>query len=106
MANDVKDPLEYDDEAAIAYIRSHIPQEMKEKFSDDDLYYLLDTIYDYYEQKGYLKDDDDMVEIDLDELSAFVYKAAKKEKMAIEQDEVGFIVDAEISYCDSLGIFE
>lgn len=106
MANDVKDPLEYDDEAAIAYIRNHIPQEMKEKFSDDDLYYLLDTIYDYYEQKGYLKDDDDMVEIDLDELSAFVYKAAKKEKMAIEQDEVGFIVDAEISYCDSLGIFE
>ncbi|MBR0452524.1 MAG: hypothetical protein IIX29_01110, partial [Bacteroidales bacterium] len=81
-------------------------QEMKAKFSDDDLYYLLDTIYDYYDQKGYLKDDDDTVEIDLDELSAFVYKAAKKEKMAIEQDEVGFIVDAEISYCDSLGIFE
>ena len=106
MANDVKDPLEYDDEAAIAFIRNHIPQEMKAKFSDDDLYYLLDTIYDYYDQQGYLKDDDDTVEIDLDELSAFVYKAAKKEKMAIEQDEVGFIVDAEISYCDSLGIFE
>lgn len=106
MATDVKDPLEYDDEAAIAFIRNHIPQEMKEKFSDDDLYFLLDTIYDYYEQKGYLKDDDDMVEIDLDELSAYVFKAAKKEKMAIEQDEVGFIVDAEISYCDSLGIFE
>lgn len=106
MANDVKDPLEYDDEAAIAFIRNHISQEMKAKFSDDDLYYLLDTIYDYYDQKGYLKDDDDTVEIDLDELSAFVYKAAKKEKMAIEQDEVGFIVDAEISYCDSLGIFE
>ncbi len=106
MANDVKDPLEYDDEAAIAFIRNRIPQEMKTKFGDDDLYYLLDAIYDYYEQKGYLKDDDDTVEIDLDELSDYVFKAAKKEKMAIEKDEVGFIVDAEIAYCDSLGIFE
>lgn len=106
MAKDVKDPLEYDDEAAIAFIRNQIPQEMKTKFDDDELYYLLDTIYDYYDQKGYLKDDDDMVEIDLDELSEFVFKAAKKEKMKIEKDEVGFIVDAEIAYCDSLGIFE
>lgn len=106
MANEVKDPLEYDDEAAIAFIRNHIPQELKEKFSDDDLYYLLDTIYDYYDQKGYLKDDDDMVEIDLDDMTAYVYKAAKKEGMKIEDDEVAFIVDAEISYCDSLGIFE
>ena len=29
MAKDVKDPLEYDDEAAIAFIRNQIPQEMK-----------------------------------------------------------------------------
>ena len=106
MANEVKDPLEYDDEAAIAYIRNQISQELKARLSDDDLYFLLDAIYDYYDEKGYLKDDDDVVEVDLDDLTAYVFKAAKKEKMDIAQEEVGFVVDAEISYCDSLGVFE
>lgn len=103
---DEKDFLEYDDEAAIAFVRNQIPQEMKEKLSDDDCYFLLDAIYDYYEKKGYLKDDDDVVEVDLDDLSDFVYKAASKEHLPVSPEEVGFFVDAEVAYCDQLGVFE
>lgn len=105
MSKEEKDPLEYDDEAAIAFIRNQIPQEMKDKYKDDDYYLLLDTIYDFYEKKGYLKDDDEVVDIDVDELTTFVYKELKK-GMAISQEEVGFMVDAEIAYCDSLGVFQ
>ena len=100
-----KDPLEYDVEQAIAYIRNQVPQEMKEKLSDDDCYLLLDTIYDYYEKKGYLKDDDDTVEINLDDLADYVFKGISGD-IDLTREEVGFFVDAEISYCDTLGVFE
>ena len=101
------DPLEYDDQKAIAFIRNQVPQDLKSKLDDDnDCYILLDAIYDYYEEKGYLKDDDDTVEIDLDDLSDYVFKASKKEKMPLTREEVGFFVDAEIAYCDQLGVFE
>ena len=49
MQNDEFAMEDLDDEKTIAYIREHLPQELKEKYSDDDLYYILDTIYDYYD---------------------------------------------------------
>lgn len=99
--------LPYDDDEAIKFIRNQIPQELKEKFSDDDLNYLIDLIYEFYEEKGFLDDDDTEVDIDLDELTAYVVKQSKKDKVGVyTEEEVKFVVDAEIAYCDSLGIFE
>ena len=37
-----KDDL--DDEKTIEYIKNYLPQELKEKFSDDEFYYFLDLI--------------------------------------------------------------
>jgi len=102
-----KDFLEYDEDAAILFIRNQLPQEMKEKFSNDDLNYIIDLIYEFYDNKGFLNDDDTVVEVDLDELTTFVIKNAKKDKVgSFKEDEIHFIVDAEIAYCESLGIFE
>jgi len=99
--------LNYDDDEAILFIRNQLPQEMKEKFSNDDLNYLIDVIYEFYEKKGFLNDDETEVNIDLDELTNFVIKNAKKNKVGIyTEGEIHFIVDAEIAYCDSLGVFE
>jgi len=84
-----------------------LPQEMKEKFSDDDLDYIIDLIYEFYDNKGFLNDDDTVVEVDLDELTEFVIKNAKKDQVGVyKEDEIKFIVDAEIAYCDTLGVFE
>ena len=33
-----------DDEKTIEFIKNYLPQELKEKFSDDELYYFLDLI--------------------------------------------------------------
>lgn len=102
-----EDFLPYDDDEAIKFIRNQIPQELKEKFSDDDLNYLVDLIYEFYEDKGFLNDDDTEVDIDLDELTAYVVKNAKKDKVGVyTEEEIQFVVDAEIAYCDSLGVFE
>lgn len=99
--------LPYDDDEAIKFIRNQIPQELKEKFSDDDLNYLIDLIYEFYDEKGFLNDDDTEVDIDLDELTAYVVKQAKKDKVGVyTEEEIQFVVDAEIAYCDSLGVFE
>ncbi|HPL06991.1 MAG TPA: hypothetical protein PLW96_07065 [Bacteroidales bacterium] len=106
MKSEEEDLLEYDDEKALSFIRNQLPQEMKSKHSDDDYYYLLDSIYEYYENKGFLNDDEEEVTVDLDELSDFVYQAAKEGKLSFSREEVGFFVDAEIAYCESLGIFE
>jgi hypothetical protein len=107
MKEDEEDFMPYDDEEAIKFIRNQIPQELKDKFSDDDLCYIVDLIYEFYEEKGYLNDDEEEVDIDLDELTAYVVKQAKKDKVGVyTEDEIHFVVDAEIGYCDSIGVFE
>ena len=39
-----------DDEKTIEYIKNYLPQELKEKFSDDEFYYFLDLIDEYYSE--------------------------------------------------------
>ena len=41
-----------DDEKTIEYIKNYLPQELKEKFSDDEFYYFLDLIDEYYSESG------------------------------------------------------
>lgn len=44
-----------DDEKCVEYIKNYLPQELKERFSDDQLYYFLDVINDYYVESGVLE---------------------------------------------------
>ncbi|MDP4278364.1 MAG: hypothetical protein Q8914_12135 [Bacteroidota bacterium] len=107
MKTDEDDLFEYDDDVAIKFIRNQLPQELKGKFSDDELNYIIDLIYEYYEEKGYMNDEDAIVEVNMDELLAFVVKNAGKDNVGTyTADEIQFIVDGEIAYCESLGIFE
>ena len=55
-----------DDEKTIEFIKNYLPQELKEKFSDDELYYFLDLIDEYYSESGILDaqpDEDGYVDI-------------------------------------------
>ncbi len=57
-----------DDEKTIEYIKNYLPQELKKKFSDDEFYYFLDLIDEYYSESGILDaqpDADGYIEIDL-----------------------------------------
>ena len=74
-AND--DELLYDEDDSVRFIQNYLPQELKGKFSDDDINYIVDLIYDYYESNGMLDDDsDEEVEIDEDEVVEYVVKNA------------------------------
>ena len=103
--------LGYDDLEAVAFIRNYIPQELKERVSDDDIIYLVDLIYYFYESRGILGedlgDDEGEFEFDDEELLEYVVKNAKKDEVgAFSKDEIRFIVQGEIAYSESLGLFE
>lgn len=95
-----------DDEKTIAFIKNYLPQELKEKFSDDELYYFLDLIDEYYVESGILDaqpDTDGYIEIDLEKVVDYVVKEAKKDEMGeYEPEEILFIVQGEMEYGDSL----
>ena len=99
MNNDEFSMEDLDDEKTIAYIRERLPQELKEKFSDDEFYYFLDTIYDYYDKSGILDSNNDEVDIDLDEIAKFIAKEAKNNGIGdFDPEELYFIVEGELAY--------
>lgn len=95
-----------DDEKTIEYIRNYLPQELKNKFSDDEFYYFLDLIDEYYTQSGVLDaqpDADGCVEIDLEKVVDYIIQEASKDKMGeYTPEEILFIVQGEMEYADSL----
>ena len=44
-----KDDLIYDEDDSVAFIQNYLPQELKGKFSNDDINYIVDLIYEFYE---------------------------------------------------------
>lgn len=95
-----------DDEKTIEYIKNYLPQELKDKFSDDELYYFLDVMDEYYVESGILDADPDAdgyVEIDLDKVVDYIVKEAHKDKMGeYDPEEILFVVQGEMEYGDSL----
>ena len=99
MNNDEFAMEDLDDEKTIAYIKERLPQDLKEKFSDDEFYYFLDTIYDYYDKSGILDSGDEYVDIDLNAIAEFIAKEAKKNKIGdFDPEELFFVVEGELAY--------
>lgn len=103
----------YDEDDSVKFIQNYLPQELKGKFSNDDINYIVDLIYDFYESKGYLNDDDETadseeeVDIDEDELINYVVKNAQKDGVGkYEPEAIAFIVQGELEYCDSINMFD
>lgn len=100
----------YDEDQSVAFIQNHLPQELKGKFSNDELNYIIDLVYEFYEEKGYLDDnvaDDKEVEIDEEELIAFVVKQAGKDNVGkFTPEEITFVVQGELAYCESIHLFD
>ena len=106
MKTQEDDLLEYDEDDAVAFILDFIPAEAKERISDDKIEYVLDVVYEYYDEKG-LIDEDQTEEASIDEEDMFKYilKCSKKDKMDIQEDDVQLILDGEFEYGKSLGIY-
>ena len=89
-----------DDEKTIEFIKNYLPQELKEKFSDDELYYFLDLIDEYYSESGILDaqpDEDGFIDIDLEKVVDYIVKEAKKDEMGeFDPEEMLFVVQGDM----------
>ena len=91
-----------EDRQTVAFIQGYLPQEIKEKFTEDDLYYFLDAFVEYCETAGLMDNEDEEAEIDIEEAAAFMVKQAKKEKMGeFDAEDVRWIVDGQLEFWES-----
>ena len=83
----------------LTFIRERLPQEIKTHFSDDDLYYFMDAIVDYYYESGILESEDDEVDIDLQKVADAVTDQAKRDKKEnFDPEEVFYVVEADMDF--------
>lgn len=106
MKTEDDDLLVYDEDEAVKFILKLIPAELKKKINEDAINYVLDVVYDYYDENGLLDEDAvDETSIDEEEMLKFVVKAAKKDKMDLNEDDIQLVLDGEYEYGKSLGIY-
>jgi len=100
----------YDDDDSVQFIKNFLPEPVKQKFNDDDISYIVDLIYEFYDSKGLLDgDDDEMVDIDIDEdeLTAFIISNAISDGIGkYNADDIALVIQGEMEYCDSIGLYE
>ncbi|GHT04547.1 hypothetical protein FACS189474_5950 [Bacteroidia bacterium] len=97
--------FEYDDEMAVEFIRNYLPLDLKEKFTDDTVYYILDVICEFYEKRDWLDDDDE--EKEEQELTRFIIEQAAKDGIGqFTEEEIKLVLVAEAAYSDTLEIPE
>lgn len=98
----------FDEDQALKYIRNAIGDKISEKYSDDEILFIIDTIWDYYENNGLLSLDMEDTEeeiLDPDALIDYVKKeVANEEELIIDPGDIGLIVKAELEYEESLEV--
>lgn len=94
--------LRIDDEEnhrEIAFIREQLPNELKEKYTDDELLFIIDAICTYFYTSGILESANDEVDIDIEVVSDFVCNEAKEEgEGPFDPQEVFFVVQADLDF--------
>lgn len=102
----MEDNYVFDEDRALEFIRKYVGEKISAKYSDDELLYIIDTIWDYYEKNGFLSLDFNETEeeiLDSDELIAYVKKeVANDQELIMDPSDIGTIVKAELEYETSL----
>ena len=100
--------MEFDEEKAIEFIREQVGKDIASKYDDDQLLNVLDIIWDYYEDHGFLdinmEDDDE--EVDIEALVKHTRKMLAKDRRAgIDAEDIEALVRAELAYEDTVDEF-
>ena len=94
---------EFDENEAIKFIRNYVPASIKNKYTDDDILLLIDTMYDYYENEDdeevYEDESSEDYEAYLNRIVNYVKKCVRKdEENNIEMEDVKSLILGEIEY--------
>lgn len=97
--------MDFDEQAAIAFIRERLPQASRD-IDDDEILNVIDMIWDYYDENGFLDldlADDSPDELDTADLLNYAQKLnAKDRNSPLSAADIEAIVRAELAYEDSL----
>lgn len=92
------------DAEIITHVRAQLPQEMKECYDDEMLYYFHDLIEEYLAQSGVLEaepDEEGFIFLDMETMASSLAQQAKKDKMGdFLVEELLLLCEAELSYGD------
>ena len=106
MKTKEEDLLVYDEDEAVKFILDFIPADFKDRIDNDKIEYVLDVVYDYYEENGLIDEDStEEASIDEEEMFNYIVKSSKKDKMKLSDDDIQLILDGEYEYGKSLGIY-
>lgn len=98
---------EFDDEECIKFIMELIPEEDRNGMTEDDIQYVLDVIYEFYESEGLIDENtaSDGIVDETKELE-FVRKNAKKDGINLTDEQIQLILDGEYQYGLEKGFYE
>lgn len=95
-----------DDARTVEFIKAYLPQDLKDKFTDEELYYFLDVIVEYYAESGVLDtapDADGYIEIDQEKVVDYIIRQARKDKMGeYSPEDIMWVVQGEAEYGETL----
>lgn len=95
----------FDENDAIEFIRNYVPVAMKDKYSDNDILLLMDTMYDFYDEEDDDEDEPSDSEAYINRIVNYVKKNLRKDPdNNIEMDDVKHLVMGEIEYENTLDI--
>ena len=106
MNTEEDDLLVYDEDEAVKFISNHLPSDAKVSIDDTKVEYVLDVIYEYYDENGLIQEDT-TEEASIDEEAMFLYirKCIKKDKINITDEEIQLMLEAEYEYGKSIGVY-
>ena len=94
--------LAEEDRQTVEFIKAYLPQDVKGKFSEDDLYYMHDVMVDYFYESGVLDqqpDSEGFIDIDTEEVAKVIMEQAKKDKMGdFSLDDRIWVVQGELEF--------
>ena len=95
--------MEFDEQKAIEFINARLVENGRTAYPDDEVFNVIDMIWDFYEENGMLEidveDGEDDSEAIFEELCDYVKRMLKKDKEAkVRPEDVPLIVKAEIDY--------
>jgi len=106
MKTQEDDLLVYDEDEAVKFILNTLPANAKERINDEKIEYVLDVVYEFYDENGLIDEDStEEASIDEEEMFKFILKCSKKDKMNLSEDDIQLILDGEYEYGKSLGIY-
>lgn len=110
MDENYSENLKYDEDDAVKFIREHIPTSVDQQYSDDEIIFVIDTIWDYYESKGVVKLNKTLTEnedTDLTSLVEYILKEIKRDgELIMDPEDLKYIVKGELAYEESIEIFD